>query len=379
MRRFLLVASACALCHGAFADMLGPPPASLNKAVVPSVVAPSYTGPLDVVASATACFSLKACSAAIAAAGTQKLINIERIVDGHKCDVIVATSGNIGLTANCTTGGDNGSTVAAFQTVDASATGAITGTALTMVGGHVGDAVTGGTTLAGTFIITGTAPNWTVNQTQTVASATLTLLNALWVHTWYDQSGNGRDAPEGGAQAQSYLLPNADPAGAGYAVAIFPVGGSASGFSATIGALSQPYSLSAVAYQIPGSNEGFAMSGYNASSGAGVLGFNDGNVANKAELYCGSRIDVTTATDGVWHAMQGVCNGASSELSIDSITPTIANAGAGATSTTMGLGSPSGGTFGQSGFLVEAVTYPIGFTSGNISSMNANQHTRWGF
>jgi hypothetical protein len=44
MRRLLLTSAVCLLCHGAFADMLGPPPAILNRAVVPSVVVPS--GPL---------------------------------------------------------------------------------------------------------------------------------------------------------------------------------------------------------------------------------------------------------------------------------------------------------------------------------------------
>lgn len=74
----------------------------------------SYVGPGDIVSGATVFYSLRAYTAAIAAAGTQKLVNLQRSSDSHTCDVLVATSGGMGLTANCSTGGDNGQTSIAF-------------------------------------------------------------------------------------------------------------------------------------------------------------------------------------------------------------------------------------------------------------------------
>jgi hypothetical protein len=76
---------------------------------------PSFTGAADAAgATPLAFYSTRAMSAAIAAAGTQKLFQLTRFVDSHTCDVIVATSGNAGLTANCSTSGDNTQLATAF-------------------------------------------------------------------------------------------------------------------------------------------------------------------------------------------------------------------------------------------------------------------------
>jgi hypothetical protein len=56
---------------------------------------------------------VRAYGAFVAAAGTQKLFNIRRASDSEQCDVLVATSGGIGLTTACT-GADSGITVASF-------------------------------------------------------------------------------------------------------------------------------------------------------------------------------------------------------------------------------------------------------------------------
>lgn len=73
-----------------------------------------FTGLIDVVSGPKALYSLRAGSAAIAAAGTQKLVNIERASDTHSCDVLVAAGGGMGNTANCGTGGDNGQSASSF-------------------------------------------------------------------------------------------------------------------------------------------------------------------------------------------------------------------------------------------------------------------------
>ena len=91
--------------------LLAPPLAKAQDAtvIIPwASAAPTYTGPGDIV-SFTAWYGLRAYSAAVAATGTQKAINITRASDSEVCDVLIATSGSLGLTANCT-GADSGIT-----------------------------------------------------------------------------------------------------------------------------------------------------------------------------------------------------------------------------------------------------------------------------
>lgn len=79
--------------------------------------APTYTGPVDVVGSPTAIYSLRAASAAIVTAGTQKIINVSAsgtTPANVTCDIIVASNGGLGNTANCSTGSYNASAAAAF-------------------------------------------------------------------------------------------------------------------------------------------------------------------------------------------------------------------------------------------------------------------------
>lgn len=109
MKKLLALASAAILCFA-------PLPANAWLAQVPASGPPAYTGPGDVVTSGWVSWSgWRAFSAAIAAAGTQKLGNVTRASDSHSCDFIVATSGGVGLSANCSSGGDNGETLAAWS------------------------------------------------------------------------------------------------------------------------------------------------------------------------------------------------------------------------------------------------------------------------
>jgi hypothetical protein len=73
----------------------------------------TYSGPADVVASPILFYGLRPVSLAYATA-TGKLANIVRASDSHACDVLAATTGGMGLTANCGTGGDNGQSASAF-------------------------------------------------------------------------------------------------------------------------------------------------------------------------------------------------------------------------------------------------------------------------
>lgn len=72
-----------------------------------------YTGPGDIVSGAVAWYGLRAYTAAIAAAATQKLVNIRNTATSETCDVIVATNGGFGNVANCSAS-SSGDTVAVF-------------------------------------------------------------------------------------------------------------------------------------------------------------------------------------------------------------------------------------------------------------------------
>jgi hypothetical protein len=89
------------------------PPAGAWLVQAPAAAPPSYTGPGDVVGSATVWYGLRAYSAAYAASNS-KLANISRASDSHTCDILAASTGGMGNTANCSTGGDNGQSASSF-------------------------------------------------------------------------------------------------------------------------------------------------------------------------------------------------------------------------------------------------------------------------
>jgi hypothetical protein len=140
----------------------------------------AYVGPGDV-APYTAWFSCTfGYSAAVAAPGTTSACRVRRGSDSSETDIAIMSNGLLDV-----------ATAAAFTSVDAIGTGDISGTTLTFTGGTIGDIVTGGGTLPGTFILAGASPTWTVNISQTVASATLTLTYGLFVTKIYDQVAGG--------------------------------------------------------------------------------------------------------------------------------------------------------------------------------------------
>ncbi len=175
-----------AVCSGTLTvtDNLGQGDTSPNVAV-------GYQGAGDVASSWQTWFGLRAFSSAVAVTGTTVALNIKRLSDNHTCDVLIATTGGLGNTTNCSTGTDNGQAVSSFQTVDAVATASITGSTLNATGGHLYDSVTGAGVVPGTIIISGSSGAWTVNTSQTVPSTTVTLKYGLRVPTLYDQANVG--------------------------------------------------------------------------------------------------------------------------------------------------------------------------------------------
>lgn len=87
-----------------------------DTATSPAVTIAAYVGPADLAGWTTpyAFYSSFAMTATIAAAANQKAWNIRRASDSHTCDLVIGVGGYINVTANCSTGGDNGQTPAAF-------------------------------------------------------------------------------------------------------------------------------------------------------------------------------------------------------------------------------------------------------------------------
>lgn len=73
---------------------------------------PGYTAPGDIVPY-TAWYGLRAYNGVVAALGTRPMLRIRNPTSGELCDVLIATSGDKGVTSNCSSTGA-GQTVSAF-------------------------------------------------------------------------------------------------------------------------------------------------------------------------------------------------------------------------------------------------------------------------
>ncbi len=93
-------ASAVVLSLGT-SDFYGNPITAVTLPIGADATSNTYLGPLDAVAGATACLSLRACSASIAAAASQSIINVRNTSTAETCDIGVATNGGFGNTKNC--------------------------------------------------------------------------------------------------------------------------------------------------------------------------------------------------------------------------------------------------------------------------------------
>jgi hypothetical protein len=134
--------------------------------------------------------------------------------------------------------------------------------------------------------------------------------------------------------------------------------------------INQPWTFSTVVNRTSGtSDQGI----YGVSSGP-VIYF---HTANTLALYAGNVVSAS-ATDGTTHAYQAIGNGASSVLYIDGSSNTV-NAGTNVAANNSVLCNNPSQSAPMVGNLFEVGIWPVGFSGGNNSSMNSNQHTYWGF
>lgn len=311
-----------------------------------------YQGPGDQASGADGFWGLRGYDGAYAA-GSNKAINVRRASDNTTQDINILSDGTLDIaSAN------------AFAGIDATGAGSISGTTLIFTGGHIGDTITGGTVAAGTYIVSGSSPTWTVNISQTVSSATLSLQWGLYVTELYDQSGNGVHLTQSTNAQQAQLLPNA----INGLPALNFVGSASQGYSGTLGgAVAQPWSVSAVTERT-GSTASFTVClGGSASSALGWT-----NAANTAFVASSGGSNVTgSATDDVAHSIQGVVSGASSIIVIDGSASGTQVGGVTAFQTAVTLGYLNGGSY-MTGLFATAGLWPLAFDATQYGDLRSN-------
>jgi hypothetical protein len=327
----------------------------------------TYVGPGDLIATTYFWGGLRAYSNATAAA-LANAIQVRRASDNTTQDIKVLSTGALDVAS-----------ALSFAGVDATGTGAISLTTLTFTGGHVGDTVTGGTVAAGTYIVSGSSPTWTVNISQTVASATLTLTWGLFVSKLYNQVGttNIGDAVQATSATQPALMLNGG--GTSGTLPWMRFNG-AQRLVAPSGTASpaQPATVSWVGIRTAAfTSYQFVCEG----SGATIAtGFD--TTANKLAQYAGSALPTSgPAPDNAWYAVQSSFNGASSVNYFNGTSVTTSPGTAGL-STPMGIGDAPGGGFPVNGGINEVGLWGSQFSGANDIAVEANQRSAangWNF
>lgn len=333
-----------------------------------------YTGPGDIVSGATVWYGLRAYTVAIAAAGTQSIVDLRRASDNATCTAKIATNGSVDLTVG-TPCNSSTQTVTAWLNNASSCTGAIATTVLTVASCTAGNLAVGlpvvenGVITTGTVITalgtgTGGAGTYTVNISQTAASGVFTAPAWAFVSKWYDQGANVKNAAQATAAAQPILLLSNG------LTAILP-GVAFSGAqvlaATSLTSASQPYTYSSAA-RVDKPTTGRLATGENFQT-EGVIA---GAAASQIQIFSPT-VQTATAATYVWHAFQGIFNGASSSMEIDGAS-TSASPGTTVSATVLGVGGGVNVFNCAIATIFEVGKWPVGFSAGNVSSMNTNQH-----
>lgn len=339
-----------------------------------------YTGPIDVVASPTALYSLRAGSAAIAAAGTQTLVNIRRASDNVACDFLPALNGGFGVTtATCNSSTQGGVSYSTFAPTDATASCTIAGTAVACTGAsatlHVNDPITGvGITNPCVVTVTNGSTTATASLAGTSTSCgtvsvaeTVTFQVAGFVPTIYDQSGASGcggspcDATQATAGNQPLFLPNCGNS----LPCIFNNAGTQVLTNTTGFTHAQPNTASVVADRLS-SASAQSLIGNGTST---LVGW---GTASQLRNFAGSVVTLGSVTDGIFHSEQNLFSGASSVIYVDG-TSNVTSQGTNGFSGTIYIGNSGFGGNAFAGYFEEAGEWRSGFTGTNDKNMCTNQ------
>ncbi len=393
MRRFFTICAALIL---GVAPALG----QMQSNVVWDVPASQhYQGPGDITAF-TAWYGLRAYSAAVAATGTQKAVDLRRN-DGATCTALIGSNGDIDLTVG-TPCNSNTQTVTAWRNAGPNhgvgCLGTISGLTLTITGGTgalcntmvYGDLLVGAGVAAGTYIAScpgGSTCAVSVSQTITPAQAFSSSTLGMGVTKVYDQtSGNACAAAScdlTGAPDTYYVMflpgdgqcftPDTKPcmivSGSGT-----PSMAAAHNFTPNAGA---KLSTAAIANRLTaGGTKGLAILSSDGASQKNTITAKSGT-ANQWTLVGVSGSFSATANDNTWHSASGVILAGASAgvLNIDG-TETTGTTNAG--DTTAGAPTMTGSTSPFLGSGEFGFTDNVTWTSGVRTSLCHNMRLYWG-
>ena len=281
----------------------------------------SYTGPLDIVSGATAFYSLRAGSGAIAAAGTQPIIAMRRGSDNATCTAIVATSGSVDFTVGAPC---SGATVTAF-----------------------------------------------------CASTT------CYVTTWYDQSGNGNNLAQPTAANQPSLIFGC--LGTRPCISFNGAGDGLIDTSGTFGLGAFTVDVMAEYNSVSGSESNRIFSQDNISSNFGLLvELTNGNpsqhmVLNSTEVDLNGAFSLST---GTWYNITSGWNLTTQfvyeNATQDANSPVAATGTMRGTGTELAVGTDSGGGDHVNGYVTEVGKWPSVWASANITAACHNKSLYYG-
>lgn len=367
MRKTLTAAFAAIIVGLALVWMQPPAGAWLVQAPKPAAAPPAYTGPADVIASPFACWSLRACSAAFAT-GSNNAIEITRASDSTTHNIVILTNGNLDI-----------ATAVSFAGTDATCTGTIATTTLTITSCasgtlHVWDTITGTGINQPAFITSiGTCASppgtCTLNASQTVSSGeTITAQVSMQVTYYYDQSGNTNCTTACTIWSQyqpAYLIPNAF----GSLPGVFSSSSAANGVSPTLSTgISQPFSGTVVLEGVsPGSSQPLSNSTNNI-----FLGY----LNNTTAIISANGAFTAAMSNNTLHALSGVWSSSAGTLNVDG-SATSGTTGTQAFTTSDQFDFFGAGAAVFNGYWTEAAVW-TGDQSAHFGALCHNQRLYWG-
>ncbi len=188
------------------------------------------------------------------------------------------------------------------------------------------------------------------------------------VKTLYNKGSTGGDFTQATIAGRPQWL--------GSAIGSLPAMACASGVVLQSGATAsqnQPYTFSAVAKR----TSGFSTGGLIASA-TGNPSLDFASAASSVYIYDGSLITATSVADNSFHALQGVFNTGSSSVNADGTQTTGTLSGTAFGTAAIRVCEDSFSNF-LTGSLGEVGYWGVAFSGAQISGMNSNQHTYWGF
>ena len=354
------------------------PPAMLSAAAKGAPVC----GPGDV-ASFAAWYGLNAYSCAKATA-LANAINVRRASDNTTQDVPLLSGGGLNIaSANTFAGPDGGAGTCTASTSGSSTTLTIS-VCTTSATLHAGDTLTCSSCVQplyivslGTFTGTGAGASGTVtlNIAQTISSQTVTSQVALYIHLWYDQSGNAITQTQATNANQAQLLPNCGTFSNSHPCSVWTTA-SSQVYSGTLGgSITQPFSTTGVAARTGNtSNYTEYLGGDNTSA----MGWP--NTTNTAYVASAATANVTaTASDNATHSIQGVLNNTNSFIVVDGSVSAFQGGGGSAFPTPICVGTLcSGGINYMTGYIMSTGVAAGGFSSGQYAAIHALDSAYWG-